>query len=151
MALPPGRSPRAGRGRARRALNSGINVTPFVDVVLVLLIIFMVTAPLLTTGVEVELPKTDSAALESNTQPVTITVRADGRVFIQSLEVSAADFAEKLKAVAEAGERQKIFVRADGRAAYSQVAGVMAAANGAGFRKLALVTDPLDAQPATKR
>ncbi len=150
MGMSPDRSPRA-RGRARRALNSNINVTPFVDVVLVLLVIFMVTAPLLTTGVEVELPKTDSASLESNTQPVTITVRADGRVFIQSLEVAGAEFAEKLKAVAEAGESQKIFVRADGRAAYSQVAEVMAAANGAGFRNLALVTDPLDAQSAATR
>lgn len=139
-------SGRRGRGRTRRRYNSEINVTPFVDVMLVLLIVFMVTAPLLTAGIEVELPRTSSAALKTNAQPVTVSIRADGRIFIQSLEVTLAEFGPKLQAVAETGDQQKIFLRADSRAAYGQIAEVMAACNAAGFRNLALVTDPIDSR-----
>jgi biopolymer transport protein TolR len=140
---------RRGRGRRRRALVSEINVTPFVDVMLVLLIVFMVTAPLLTAGIAVELPKTEAKALPADKEPLTVTVLADGQVYLQETSVEVAELLPRLQAIAGAGYDQRIFVRGDASAAYGRVAEVMAMMSNAGYRNLGLVTDPIprDAPP----
>ena len=128
------------RGRGRRAL-SEINVTPLVDVMLVLLIIFMISAPLLTAGVPVELPKTEAGALSNQSQPLTVTVRADGSIFLQNQEVDFFRFAPTMKAMSDAGYDKPIYVRADGRAPYAIVAQVMASLSSSGFKSIGLLTD----------
>ncbi|WP_035249131.1 protein TolR [Actibacterium atlanticum] len=133
---------RRARGRARAAAMSEINVTPFVDVMLVLLIIFMVAAPLLTVGVPVELPETAAQALPSEQEePLTITLSADGVIMVQTTEVAAAELIGKLRAVATERDSDKIFLRADGAIPYERVAQVMGALNAAGFNNIGLVTD----------
>jgi biopolymer transport protein TolR len=131
-----------GRRRARKRPLSEINVTPLVDVMLVLLIIFMISAPLLTTGVEVELPKTEASAVETNQEPVVVSINRDGAIFVADGEVS---WDRLILAVAQEGgegARDKpVFVRADGRAPYQAVARVMARLSGAGFTKMNLITD----------
>ena len=102
-----------GRGRMRRRAMAEINVTPFVDVMLVLLIVFMVTAPLLTVGVAVDLPKTRAPALGQDREPLSITVRRDGVIFLQKEQIAQAALVDKLKAVAANGYDQRIFVRGD--------------------------------------
>ena len=132
---------RSGRGSRHQAM-SEINVTPFVDVMLVLLIIFMVAAPLLTVGVPVELPETSAGALPSEQEePLTITLTADGLMLIQTAETPRKNLIAKLSAIA--GERQgdKVFIRADGSIPYEQVVQVMGALNAAGFNNIGLVTD----------
>jgi biopolymer transport protein TolR len=133
------------RGRRRRgksAAMSEINVTPMVDVMLVLLIIFMVAAPLLTVGVPVELPETAASALPTEQEePLTITVTADGRVMIQNSETAEGDLIPKLRAVAAERTTDKVFLRADGAVPYERVAQVMGALNAGGFRNIGLVTD----------
>jgi biopolymer transport protein TolR len=120
-----------------------INVTPFVDVKLVLLIIFMVAAPMLTVGVPIQLPETAASALPSEQEePLTVTLTADGRVMIQTQEVADGELIPKLQAVAAERESDKIFLRADGAIPYSRVAQVMGALNAGGFRNIGLVTDP---------
>jgi biopolymer transport protein TolR len=130
------------RGRGRRPL-SEINVTPLVDVMLVLLIIFMISAPLLTAGVPVELPKTEAGAIDNSSEPLTVTVRADGTLYVQAMEVPFADFAPRMQALAGAGAGQgrPIYVRADGKAPYAVVAQVMASLSQAGFTSIGLMTD----------
>jgi biopolymer transport protein TolR len=121
---------------------SEINVTPFVDVMLVLLIIFMVAAPLLTVGVPIELPKTAAEALPTEQEePLTITMAADGRILIQTQEVAEAELIPKLQAIASERTSDKVFLRADGSIAYARVAQVMGALNAGGFRNIGLVTD----------
>lgn len=137
---------RAGRRRRRRALVAEINVTPFVDVMLVLLIVFMVTAPLLTAGVPVELPRTEAKPLPADERPLTITVQADGAIFIQETEIELEGLLPQLAAVAEAGYDQRIFIRADAAASYGRIAEVMAAISSAGYRNLGLVTEPASAR-----
>ncbi|RUS63161.1 protein TolR [Pseudorhodobacter sp. E13] len=133
---------RRGRRRGKSAAMSEINVTPFVDVMLVLLIIFMVAAPMLTVGVPIELPKTAATALPTEQEePLTITMAADGRLLIQSQEVADADLIPKLQAVAAERTSDKIFLRADGTIPYARVAQVMGALNAGGFRNIGLVTD----------
>ncbi len=133
---------RRGRRRGKSAAMSEINVTPFVDVMLVLLIIFMVAAPMLTVGVPIELPKTAATPLPAEQEePLTITMVADGRLLIQSQEVADADLIPKLQAVAAERTSDKIFLRADGAIPYSRVAQVMGALNAGGFRNIGLVTD----------
>jgi biopolymer transport protein TolR len=134
----------SGRRRATRRKGpvASINVTPFVDVMLVLLIVFMVAAPLLQVGVPVELPQTVARPLASVADPLTVTVRADGSIFVQETRVEPEALAAKLEAIAAAGYEQRIFIRADAGAAYGDVATVMADISTAGFRNLALVTDP---------
>ncbi|WP_332661275.1 ExbD/TolR family protein [Brevundimonas sp.] len=131
-----------GRRRARKRPLSEINVTPLVDVMLVLLIIFMISAPLLTTGVEVELPKTEASAVETNQEPVVVSIDRDGAIFVADSEVP---WDRLILAVAQEGgegAREKpVFVRADGRAPYQAVARVMARLSGAGFTKMNLITD----------
>ena len=119
---------------------SEINVTPFVDVMLVLLIIFMVAAPLLTVGVPIDLPETQARALNAETQPITISVNKDGQVYLQETEVAIEEIVPKLEAIAKTGYEERIYVRGDTAAAYGTVMKVMARVSAAGFRNLGLVT-----------
>jgi biopolymer transport protein TolR len=132
---------RRGRGRARRQALSEINVTPLVDVMLVLLIIFMISAPLLTVGVQVELPKTEATAVKDNQKPVSVTVKRDGSVFVQDTPTEYAAMIDTLKQAAGEGYDQPIYVRADGGAPYEAVARVMAKLSTSGFAKIDLITD----------
>jgi biopolymer transport protein TolR len=121
---------------------SEINVTPFVDVMLVLLIIFMVAAPMLTVGVPVELPDTAATALPTEQEePLTITIMADGRIAIQTTETAEEELIPKLLAIAAERTSNKVFLRADGAVPYARVAQVMGALNAGGFRDIGLVTD----------
>tara|TARA_R110000850_G_scaffold29714_9_gene81864 strand:+ start:574 stop:975 length:402 start_codon:yes stop_codon:yes gene_type:complete len=121
---------------------SEINITPFVDVMLVLLIIFMVAAPLLTVGVPVELPKTAAQALPGEQEePLTVTVTADGTVQILTTETAREELIPKLRAVAEQREGDRVFLRADGAVPYSTVMEIMGALNAGGFSNIGLVTD----------
>lgn len=131
------------RHRGRAAAMSEINVTPFVDVMLVLMIIFMVAAPLLTVGVPIKLPETAANAMPTEQEkPLTISLTADGRVMIQATEVADGDLIPKLKAIAAERKSDKVFVRADGSVNYARVAQVMGALNAGGFNNIGLVTDP---------
>ena len=131
-----------GRSRGRAQPMAEINVTPFVDVMLVLLIIFMVAAPLLTVGVPVELPKTAATALSSdNEEPLTVTLTAEGVVMIQTTEVKRAALIGRLQAIATERSDDKIFLRADGANTYASVAEIMGALNAGGFSNIGLVTD----------
>ncbi len=142
MAASLARRGRSRRGASRRQM-AEINVTPFVDVMLVLLIIFMVAAPLLTVGVPVELPKTAAAPLPTEQEePLTIALTADGRVVLQKVEIALADLIPKLQAIAAERENDKVFLRADGKVPYEVVAQVMGALNAGGFNQIGLVTDP---------
>ena len=139
-----------GRRRARRSrkrMMADINVTPMVDVMLVLLIVFMVTAPMLTAGVPLELPKTEAKSLPADKQPLTISVDRQGKIFIQETPIELDALLPRLSAVAQAGYEQRIFIRADDGAAYGNVAKVMARISAAGYKNLGLVTDPLPTAP----
>ena len=130
------------RGRnAKRAPMAEINVTPMVDVMLVLLIIFMVAAPLLTVGVPIELPETQAKAMNSDTQPITISVNSDGEIYLNDTVIPIDEVVAKLQAVAQAGYEERIFVRGDRSADYGTVMRVMARISAAGFRNIGLVTD----------
>ena len=130
---------RARRGRARAM--SEINVTPFVDVMLVLLIVFMVTAPLLTVGVPVDLPKTKAQALGQDREPLSVTVRRDGNIYLQNQPVPEDQLIAKLSAIAANGYDQRIFVRGDKAVDYGRVMQAMAEISAAGFTHIGLVTD----------
>ena len=135
-----------GSGRRRRGKRtppmSEINVTPFVDVMLVLLIIFMVAAPLLTVGVPVELPKTAAGALPADQEePLTVTVTATGSVQIQTTPVEREALVQRLRAIAAERDSDQVFLRADGTVPYAQVMEVMGALNAGGFSNIGLVTD----------
>ena len=133
---------RRGRRKGRAAAMSEINVTPFVDVMLVLLIIFMVAAPMLTVGVPVELPNTAAAALPTEQEePLTITMTTEGLILIQNTEVTDSEMIPKLQAIAAERTSQKVFLRADGAIPYERVAQVMGALNAGGFNEIGLVTD----------
>lgn len=137
-----GGSGRRGRRRGASSAMSEINVTPFVDVMLVLMIIFMVAAPMLTVGVPVELPKTAANALPTEQEePLTITMTADGRLMIQTTETPPGDLIPKLTAIAAERTSDKVFLRADGTIPYARVAEVMGALNRGGFNNIGLVTD----------
>ena len=138
-------SSRRRRGR-RYAPMSEINVTPFVDVMLVLLIIFMVTAPLLTVGVPLDMPETRAAQVNADTKPITISVDSDGRIFLQEDEIGIDEITPRLRAISDArqGQDTRIFVRGDKRVAYDVVARVLADISAAGFRKITLSSLPLD-------
>ena len=121
---------------------SDINVTPFVDVMLVLLVIFMVTAPLLQSGIDVELPKTQAEGLITEEEPLVITVKADGTLYVQRAEVPIAELAAKLEKVFESRVNKEVYLRADRAVAYGVVARTLAAARGAGARRIGMVTEP---------
>jgi TolR protein len=128
------------RRRGRRQLVSEINVTPFVDVMLVLLIIFMVAAPLMTVGVPIDLPETQARALNSETTPITVSVSPEGKVFLQETEIALDEVVPKLQAIATTGYDERIYVRGDTNADYGTVMKVMARISAAGFKNLGLVT-----------
>jgi biopolymer transport protein TolR len=132
-----------GRRRARKRPLSEINVTPLVDVMLVLLIIFMISAPLLTVGVPVELPKTEASAVETEKPPVTVSIDQDGAIFVQRDETAFDALVERVSDAAGETERDElsVFVRADGRAPYQAVARVMARLSASGFTRINLITD----------
>ncbi len=131
---------RGSRGKA--AVMSEINVTPCVDVMLVLLIIFMVAAPLLTVGVPLELPKTAAQAVATEQEePLTISVQEDGSISVQNTPVAEAELIDRLRAIAAERTSDKLFLRADGRIPYERVVQVMGALNAAGFSNITLVTD----------
>src|SRR5476649_484626 len=136
-----------GRGRLRRRAMAEINVTPFVDVMLVLLIVFMVTAPLLTVGVPVDLPKTRAPALGQDREPLSVTVRRDGSIFLQKQAVPADALVDKLTAIAANGYNQRIFVRGDAHVDYGRVMQVMGLLSAAGFTHIGLVTDVVKPKP----
>ena len=131
------------RGRRRVAPMAEINVTPMVDVMLVLLIIFMVSAPLLTVGVPLDLPQTQAKSLEQDKTPLQLSVDVRGKIFINDTEVAINELIPKLKAITDArgGMDERIFMRADKKADYGTVARVMGQLSAAGFKRLALVTE----------
>ena len=133
---------RRGRRRGRSSAMSEINITPFVDVMLVLLIIFMVAAPMLTVGVPVQLPETAAQAMPTEQEePLTITLAADGQISLMTSPVAEDELIPKLRAVAAERTSNKIFLRADGAIPYTRVAQLMGALNAAGFNSIGLVTD----------
>ena len=132
---------RRGSRRIQRAAMSEINVTPFVDVMLVLLVIFMVTAPLLTSGVPLDLPKTKSQQLSSDKEPLTVSVNNNGEILLQETRITLEDVGAKLKAINKGGPDETIFVRGDTKIDYGLVIKVMARINAAGFSKVSLLTN----------
>jgi biopolymer transport protein TolR len=126
--------------RRRHSPMAEINVTPFVDVMLVLLIIFMVSAPLLTVGVPIDLPETQAKPMEGDSEPLTLTIGPDGAIFLQEEEVDAERLVETLQAMAQNGLEERIFVRGDKTADYGTVMRVMGRLNSAGYKRIGLVT-----------
>ncbi|MCH7693999.1 MAG: protein TolR [Proteobacteria bacterium] len=141
---------RRDRRRAHRPM-SEINVTPMVDVMLVLLIIFMVTAPLLTVGVQVDLPKTKASVIPGQDEPLTITVDGEGRIYLQETELDLEVLAPRLIAITSNNPDVRIFLRFDKTIRYGRVMEVMGTVNGAGFTKIALITEPLGSGTAGKK
>ena len=137
-------SARGTRGYRRRGRKHGlvseINVTPLVDVMLVLLIIFMIAAPLLTVGVPIDLPETQAKALNSDTQPITVSVNSAGEIYLQETAIAIDEVVPKLQAIAQTGYDERIYVRGDRSADYGTVMQVMARISSAGYRNLGLVT-----------
>ena len=129
---------RSAGGRRHRPMGE-INVTPFVDVMLVLLIVFMVTAPLLTVGVEVDLPKTKAGAINADAAPLVVSIKADGSLYLQEAAVDAEVLIPRLKAISNANPDVRIFVRGDQAVTYGDVLAVMGRIQAAGFEKVALV------------
>jgi len=137
---------RKGRGRRgvpRYGAMADINMTPFIDVMLVLLIIFMVAAPLLSSGVSVDLPKTNSAPLNVERKPISVSLNDQGELFLMDQPVAEADLVAKLQAASQNDMDQRIYVRASKTVPYGRVAEIMAAVTSAGFKKVALVTEPI--------
>ena len=131
------------RRHRRRAVMSEINVTPMVDVMLVLLIIFMVSAPLLTVGVPIDLPRTQAKSLDQDREPLTVSVNGKGEVYLQSAEIKVDDLVTKLQAITQArgGLDERIYVRGDRTVDYGTVMRVMGRLSAAGFHRVALVTE----------
>jgi biopolymer transport protein TolR len=131
------------RRHRRRAVMSEINVTPMVDVMLVLLIIFMVSAPLLTVGVPIDLPQTQAKSLDQDKEPLTVSVKLDGEVFLQNAEIKVDELVPKLQAITQArgGLDERIYVRGDRKVDYGTMMRVMGRLSAAGFRRVALVTE----------
>lgn len=143
-AIPDVRGGGRRKGRRRngnwRAM-SDINVTPFVDVMLVLLIVFMVTAPLLTVGVPVDLPQADAQPITTPEEPLVVSVDAEGRLYIQDTEVAEVSLVSRLRAITDANPETRIYVRGDRAIAYGKVMQVMGMINEAGFRRVALLAE----------
>ncbi len=129
---------RSGNGRRHRPM-SEINVTPFVDVMLVLLIVFMVTAPLLTVGVEVDLPKTQAGQINADAAPLVVSIKEDGTLYLQETEMPTDQLIPRLQAISNANPSVRIFVRGDAAVAYGDVLEVMGRIQAAGFKRVALV------------
>ncbi len=136
-----GASYRTGNSRtARYQPMSEINVTPFVDVMLVLLVVFMITAPLLTVGVEVDLPKAESEALSGDDEPLTVSIDAEGQLFLQESRIALDELGPKLIAITGENPEARIFIRGDRAIDYGRVMQVMSTINMAGFTRVALIT-----------
>jgi biopolymer transport protein TolR len=131
------------RRHRRRAVMSEINVTPFVDVMLVLLIVFMVSAPLLTVGVPLDLPQSQAKSLEQDREPLTVSVNVQGQIFLQNTEIKVDELVPKLKAITDArgGVDERIYVRGDKKVDYGTMMKVMGRLSASGFHKVALVTE----------
>ena len=140
---------RPDRGDDEIAEAHEINVTPFIDVMLVLLIIFMVTAPLMTSGVSVDLPKTDAQPLNSDSQPLTVSINAGGDIFLQDQQVELPELVAKLQAIAQNNQERRIFVRGDKDLAYGRIMQVMGTITQGGFTKVALLAEQPAALPPT--
>ena len=140
-------------GRGRYKPLAEINVTPMVDVMLVLLIIFMVTAPLMTSAVPVDLPKTNARPVSSDSEPLTVSINAEGKIYLQDAEMQLADLVPKLQAIAQNNAERRIFVRGDRALAYGRIMEVMGTIAQGGFTKVALLAEqqggaPTQARPA---
>jgi biopolymer transport protein TolR len=146
MALAAGGMAQGGGRRRRRPRRGGaineINMTPFIDVMLVLLIIFMVAAPLMTVGVPLDLPQTKAAPLNVDAKPVTLSIRASGQVFLGETELRDEEIVGRIASTAKSGFDERIFVRGDKKVDYGRVAQVMSLVTGAGYKLVALVTEP---------
>jgi biopolymer transport protein TolR len=137
----------AGGGRRRRRARRGgaineINMTPFIDVMLVLLIIFMIAAPMMTVGVPLDLPQTKAAPLNMDAKPVTLSIKATGQIFMGDAELTDEAIVGKLAEVAKQGFEERVFVRGDKKVDYGRVAQVMSIVTSAGYKRVALVTEP---------
>ncbi|WP_316977756.1 protein TolR [Shumkonia mesophila] len=142
---------RLGGRRASRPM-SDINVTPMVDVMLVLLVIFMVTAPLLTVGVQVDLPKTQASTLPGKDEPLAVSIDSQGRIFLQETEIEIDNLAPRLVAITHNNSEARIFVRGDRAISYGRVMEVMGTINAAGFSKVALITEQMpEKTPAARK
>ena len=135
------------RRRGRGRVMAEINVTPFVDVMLVLLIVFMVTAPLLTVGVPVDLPKTKAQPLSQDREPLSVTIRGTGRIYLQNTPIDEADLVPRLKAISANGYDQRIYVRGDKTVPYGTMMQIMGDLNAAGFTHIGLVSDVARPKP----
>ena len=133
---------RRGRGAPRYRAMADINMTPFIDVMLVLLIIFMVAAPLLATGVPIDLPQTKAAALNVDQKPISVAIDPKGDIFVNDDPVQPEGLADKLKALAKNGPEDRIYVRGANQVNYGRIADVMSIITTAGFKRVALVTEP---------
>jgi biopolymer transport protein TolR len=147
---------RMGRRPGRYNTMSEINVTPFVDVMLVLLVVLMITAPLLTVGVPIDLPKASASNLQGNEEPLTVSINGNGDIFLQETLVKNDELVARLLAIAENRTSRRIFVRGDRTVDYGAVMAVMGSLNAAGFNKVALVTEApqtiqTNANPAAKK
>ena len=143
-------SGRGGRGHRRRGRHHGlmseINVTPMVDVMLVLLIIFMVAAPLLTVGVPIDLPDTQAKAMNADTQPITVSIDAAGKLFLQETEIPIDELVAKLQAISKTGYEERIFIRGDKTTSYGAAMVVMGLIQNAGYKNIGLLTLPQQGQ-----
>ena len=135
-----GSSGGGGRRGRRRAVMAEINVTPMVDVMLVLLIIFMVAAPLLTVGVPIDLPDTQAKAMNADTQPITVSINAAGQIYLQETEIPIDELVAKLQAISKTGYEERIFIRGDKSTDYGTAMKVMARISAAGYKNIGLVT-----------
>lgn len=141
MAVNLGTSTRSRKPRRKANIVAEINVTPMVDVMLVLLVIFMITAPLLTVGVPVDLPKTEASVMQEKDDPLTVTVNAKGEVFLQESAIELPVLVPRLIAITGSNPEARIYVRGDKEIAYGRVMEVMGAINSAGFKKVALISE----------
>jgi biopolymer transport protein TolR len=139
-----GYSRRNSRRRPPPSAISEINVTPLVDVMLVLLIVFMVAAPLMTVGVPIELPKTQARQMNTSTEPLTVSVQQDGKLFLQETAITEDALVAKLQAISKNGYDEQLFVRADTATSYGAVMNIMGLLNSAGYKKIGLVTTTKD-------
>ena len=153
MMSPTSGDGRSGGRRVRRAPMSEINVTPMVDVMLVLLIVFMVTAPLLTVGVPVDLPKTAANQIGGKDEPLVVTINKNSDIFLQDSKLDLDQLAPRLLAISQNRRDARIFVRGDQTIPYGTIMSVIGKLNGSGFKKVALITDPVPsaAKPGQRR
>ncbi len=134
-------------GRKRRQRSqpmTQINVTPFVDVMLVLLIVFMITAPLMTVGVPIELPETEAGQVKGSKEPLVVSIDAKGRIFLQETEIKMEDIVARLTAIARAGFKERIYIQGDKHVVFGKISKVMGRISKAGFSRITVITDTID-------